>query len=349
MNVLVLGVGGNVSQGILKAIALSKIPTRIIGACVSPRAFGLFTVDKAYVSPFANEEAFIPWLFDICRKESVDAVLSGVEQVLSVLSVIAPRIRDETGAVCVVASPECLNITEDKLHTCRWLETHGFAFPRYADTASAEDVWRLVSSVGFPLVAKPRRGKSGRGVLEIQDDETLSAAIRLPNYILQEHLGSSEEEYTVGCFNDVGRKTRGAIVLRRDLLGGTTFRAEAGEFPEVRKEAVQIAQTLGCTGPSNIQLRLHRGRPTCFEINLRFSGTTSIRARLGFNDVAAALQHLVLGKPAVDLPMVTSGIAVRYWNEAYPRLDDVAELELFNELRGASRASALIEDYGILR
>jgi len=34
LQVLVLGVGGNVSQGILKALAASKIPCRVIGACI---------------------------------------------------------------------------------------------------------------------------------------------------------------------------------------------------------------------------------------------------------------------------------------------------------------------------
>jgi len=33
--VLVLGVGGNVSQGILKALEISRLPCRVVGACMS--------------------------------------------------------------------------------------------------------------------------------------------------------------------------------------------------------------------------------------------------------------------------------------------------------------------------
>ncbi|NOG51580.1 MAG: hypothetical protein HND48_20760 [Chloroflexi bacterium] len=40
LTVLVLGVGGNVSQGILKALALSTLPVRVIGACVGPGVDG---------------------------------------------------------------------------------------------------------------------------------------------------------------------------------------------------------------------------------------------------------------------------------------------------------------------
>ena len=39
INVLVLGVGGNVSQGILKALAASKLQCRVIGGCVSSLSF----------------------------------------------------------------------------------------------------------------------------------------------------------------------------------------------------------------------------------------------------------------------------------------------------------------------
>ena len=34
--VLVLGVGGNVSQGILKSIAAGALPCRVVAACITP-------------------------------------------------------------------------------------------------------------------------------------------------------------------------------------------------------------------------------------------------------------------------------------------------------------------------
>jgi carbamoyl-phosphate synthase large subunit len=134
--------------------------------------------------------------------------------------------------------------------------------------------------------------------------------------------------------------------LHRELLDGTTWRAEAGEFPAARAEAVRIVEALRPMGPSNVQMRIDRGCPVCFEINVRFSGTTPIRARLGFNDVEAALRHYVMGEPARNLPRVTRGIALRYWNEAYPDPEAVAELDRRSCL-GHPRTA--IEDYGMGR
>lgn len=54
LTVMVMGVGGNVSQGILKALAL-----------------GLYTVDRAYVTPLAKDPAFVDWIVATCRAEGV--------------------------------------------------------------------------------------------------------------------------------------------------------------------------------------------------------------------------------------------------------------------------------------
>jgi carbamoyl-phosphate synthase large subunit len=124
------------------------------------------------------------------------------------------------------------------------------------------------------------------------------------------------DEYTAGCFSSSAGEVQGSIVMRRSLAAGTTVEAELGDFPEPRAEAVRIAEQLRPLGPCNVQLREHQGRPVCFEINVRFSGTTPIRAHYGFNEVEAALRQFVLGETAA-LPAITSGRAVRYWNEVY--------------------------------
>lgn len=349
IRVLVLGVGGNVSQGILKALALGKRPVRVIGACIHPRSFGLYTVDKAYISPAANDASFLSWLVDVCRRERVRAIFSGVEPVLDVLARNVERIHIETGAIPIVSSPECLGVGDDKLYTCRWLRDHDFPFPRHAAAEDDEAVGALVRECGFPLIAKPRMGKGARGIFEVQDEETLRWVTSRKGYVVEESLGVPEEEYTASCFSDRDAKLRGVIVMRRELLEGTTHRAEAGDFPSVRKEAVRIAEALSPMGPCNIQMRIHRGVPVCFEINVRFSGTTAVRARFGFNDVEAALEHYVLGQPAADLPLITTGICLRYWNEAYVEPCAAEELGRRSLLDEPRRHLTAVEDYGMRR
>ena len=346
LNVLVLGVGGNVSQGILKALALGSLRCRVVGACITPAALGLFTTDSSYVSPRAQSPEFLPWLLDVCRKEHIHAVLSGVEPVLDVMVRHQAEIRTQTGAICVVDTPESIAIGADKLRTCEWLRDHGFGYPMFAASEDDAGMSALLAAKGFPLIAKPRLGKSSIGIHLLHDQAALNRIKLLPGYVVQEVLGNEQTEYTASCFSDRDDLVRGVIVFHRQLEHGTTVCASAGLYPVVREEAQRIATALCPRGPCNIQLRLHHGQPVCFEINVRFSGTTPVRARLGFNDVEAALRHYVLGAPAIDLPVVTGGQMLRYWNEIYVAPRAFSELAEHSYLAKPAAFPLQLEDYG---
>lgn len=341
LNALVLGVGGNVSQSIQKALAMSSTQVRVVGACISPSSTGLYMADRAYLSPLAREPEFVPWVIDVCDREQIDVIMSGSEIVLEAVAAQAEAIRDQTDAVAIVSSPEILRTGRDKLRTCHWLAASGLPVPAYADLADADAVRRLVSEHGFPLIAKPRLGKGSDGVLTVRDErdlerviatedltlrEVVDHALEPSDVILQQYLGREEDEYTVGCFCDADGELRGSIALRRRLMMGTTVAAELGEFPEVREVAEAIVAALAPLGPCNVQLRVHDGQPIPFEINPRFSGTTALRARLGFNEVDVAVRHFVRGEPVPPLRASGAAVALRYWNEIYVSADAEAEL-----------------------
>jgi carbamoyl-phosphate synthase large subunit len=326
LTVLLLGLGGNVSQGILKALRLSSLPVRIVGACVSPTSAGLYGADRALVSPLVDDEGFDDWLVATCRRENVDAVLSGVEPVLAALAARRGEFEDATSATFIVSPPETLAIGNDKLLTCEWLQNSGLAFPRCVLSSDRDGIERLAAECGLPLIAKPRYGKGGEGVTMLSSSRDLERIVDFPSYVVQEYLGSASDEFTVGCWSDGDGHVRGCIVMRRELTGGTTTAVTVEPCPPVRDEAIRIAGALRPLGPCNVQMRISDGRAVCFEINVRFSGTTPMRARLGFNDVEATIRHYVLGEPAVDLPLITSGHALRLWREVYPTAAVVEEL-----------------------
>lgn len=317
LNVLVLAVGGNVSQGILKALARCSIPCRVIGTDLNELQMGLYTVDRGYVAPHATAPEFMDWLVGLCKKEGIDIILSGCEPVLRVLAPIREQVEAATGALCFVCPPEVWTTCDDKLLTCEWLEKHGFAFPAHAAAEDHDALHQLAEKHGYPLIAKPRIGGGAYGIIMVQDANDLDYVLRKKAYIVEEYLGADDQEYTAGCFRDRKGTVCGSIIMWRELLAGTTYRAVAGEYPEAKREAERIAGTLDCPGPCNIQLRMTERGPVCFEINPRFSGTTPIRAALGYNEVEAVLRHFLLKETPVVLPHITRGIALRYWNELY--------------------------------
>ena len=106
LNVLVLAVGGNVSQGILKALAACSLTCRVIGTDLDALQMGLYTVDRGYIAPHATAPKFLDWLVSLCNQESIDIILSGCEPVLRVLAPVRELIESATGAVCFVCPPE---------------------------------------------------------------------------------------------------------------------------------------------------------------------------------------------------------------------------------------------------
>lgn len=346
--ILVLAVGGNVSQGILKALSHEDRQLRIIGADVSPLQMGLYTVDLACVSPWAHESTFLPWLIELCQRESVAAILSGAEPVLLALSHYQAQIEAETGARCIVSPHAVVALGDDKLLTCQWLEESGFNYPRYADCANADAVAKLVAETGFPLVAKPRHGGGARGLIQVDNPDDVTYVQRKKDYVLQEYLGTEKDEYTVGCFRDRDGLLAPSCCMWRELLSGTTYRAILGDFPDIRAEAERIVTALQPLGPCNVQLRNTPRGPVCFEINPRFSGTTPIRSHFGYNEVGAALDHILDGSP-VQLPCVTEGVALRYWNELYAHPTMLSHLSAQGMAPKSDSSISLLEPYGFER
>ena len=324
INILVLGVGGNVSQGIVTAIKSANLNCRIIGACISEESLGLYFCDAAYISPYANDPKFVEWVVDICNKEQIDIVLSGVEENVMALESGRQLFESKTKSIFVSCNKEQLEIGQNKYKTAMWLKQHGCNYPKSADISNESEVELLIREVGFPLLAKPNSGKGAHGIFKVCSREDL-ATIKGKDYCLQEIIGNENEEYTVACYMDKHGNMQDTLIMHRSLKYGTTFMAEIVQDEFIKKECEKICEKFKPHGPLNIQLRMHQGKPVCFELNVRFSGTTPIRARWGYNDVEAMIREYVLGEP-VSLNPQKEGKVYRYYNEAF--IDVMMQQEL---------------------
>lgn len=325
ITVLVLGVGGNVSQGIITAIKSSSLNCRIVGACVSDESLGLFFCDAAYISPYANDPHFIDWLICLCNKEQIDIVLSGVEEIVMAIEADRVLFESKTRAVFISSTKQQLEIGLSKYKTAKWLQENGCNYPKSAVFSDKQELEGLIYEIGFPLIAKPNFGKGSQGVCIVHSyDELLSLEGR--DYCIQEFLGDEESEYTIACYVDKTGVSQDMLIMHRQLKHGTTFMAEIVQDNTIKKECEKICERFKPKGPLNIQLRLHHGRPVCFELNVRFSGTTPIRARWGYNDVEAMIREYILNEPVVLTPMKT-GKVYRYYNEAFIDVNMQKELK----------------------
>jgi hypothetical protein len=90
----------------------------------------------------------------------------------------------------------------------------------------------------------------------------------------------------------------------------------------VYQEARKICDLFQPKGPLNIQMRVHNNKAICFELNVRFSGTTPFRAEWGYNDVEAIIQEYIFNENIEGfLNPLKSAKGYRYFNEIYIDLE----------------------------
>lgn len=338
LTILLLGVGGNVSQGILKAIrgydfAKENVEIHVIGACISPESVGLYMCDQACISPYANDPGFLDWVITLCNKQKVDLILTGVEENIIALQRGIRELKTRTKAIFVASPLEMLEIGQNKYLTCEWLKDNGCRYPQFCRLDDWDAVKELVQRVGFPLVAKPCHGKGSGGVHFLTDMDALKALGTSEDYVLQECVGTAADEYTVGCYCDKNGQLVESIVMHRRLGHGSTMAAEVVEDAEIRKEAEKICKAFHPGGPLNIQMRKDKdGLAVCFELNVRFSGTTPIRAHFGYQDVAALIKEYCLDEDIKECFRVQKGVVYRYTNEFYMQKNPEKQFVTGNEL-----------------
>lgn len=348
--VLVTGVGGGGhGEQILKALRLAATPYRIVGTDVSRCSKGLVDADAAELLPPASDPAYLAALFEVCARYGVVAVFHGSEPELKVMS--AHRGEFARRNLFLPINPTfVIDTCMDKVKTAEFLRTAGFRAPSFLRVTSRSE---LESFDRLPAVIKPSVGGGGSAnmflaqtgeELRIFGEHLLSI---YPEFIVQEYVGTPDGEYTVGVLSSMDGELLNSIAVRRNILSSLSNRVripnrtgraelgpvlalsngvsqgEIGRFPEVTAECERIARALGSRGPINVQCRLVGSDVCVFEINPRFSGTTSLRAMVGYNEPDVLIRKHLLKEPIEPHFPYRSGVILRGLAETLLDPDDL--------------------------
>jgi carbamoyl-phosphate synthase large subunit len=336
--VMVTGVGGGgIGEQIMKALRCSDIQYEIVGGDMSPDSFGLMNVDYPYLLPPASDDQYITTVLAIVKKHGVRAVYPGSEPELKVFSKKRTLFSDE--GVFLPINPETvIDTCLDKSKTMKFLSEHDIAFPQSVDISSIRDLERISF---LPAVLKPSVG--GGGSANVMLAQTKSE-LRMfgeyllsiyPQFMIQEYVGTPEDEYTVGVLVSMDGELLNSIAIRRNILSGLSNRTkvpnrsgrmelgktlalssgisqgEVVRIPEVTTPCERLALVLGCRGAVNIQCRFVAGRIVVFEINPRFSGTTSLRALVGYNEPDVLFRKHCMGETILPRFQYQTGFVAR--------------------------------------
>lgn len=330
VRVLVTAVGGDIGQGVLKALALHPdfATFKTIGIDMSSDAPGLFLCDRGYrVAGAAQEKKYLQTVTAICVQEKINIAFVCTEMEQRLIARHRRVMQQKTKTFFVVQSPQTLEISMDKLKTYQLLRQHGIRTPE--TYYRAIDAARLIKKFGFPIVLKPSASSGSRNFhLVISQSQLRRLWPTIVQPVIQEYITNSEnEEFTVGLFLSLQAKTMGVIAMQRQLRFGVTWQAVVDDFPEVVQVATRAAEAVGAVGPCNVQLRRDKNNQPCvIEINARLSSTSVFRAKLGFNEVRAALDYFLRKKtPVLNFK---KAVLLRTWGELIVPVKKYQSLQL---------------------
>lgn len=312
---LITGAGAVLGQGIFRALKRGSLKTHVIAADPNPLSAGLYWADSARLIPMARDPSFLEVFSRVVVEERPDVVLVGTDVELPVLAAHRAELESAHDLKILVSDPPVIAIADDKYKTFEFFRDAGLNPPLSALPEDHAELEHLISTAGFPLVVKPRRGARSVGVSVVQTVAELRAAIAAgQDLVVQECVGSPDQEYTASALVFDG-EAQAAIVMRRDLRDGNTFRGYCEEYPALSRMVRRFGTALQPHGPANFQFRLDgAGQPRVFEINGRFSGATPLRALVGFNEVEMCIRKVLFGEP-ITQPEIRPATILRHWSE----------------------------------
>lgn len=290
LRIAISGVSGDVGRGAIRGLRQNPAdaePIWILGLDAAVDFPAKSSLDSFARLPLVKEAGYVEALCSALVAHEIDVFLPGIDSEISVLSAARHRLPEATKVV--LAPSELVAAADDKLRTAEFLSSRGLRAPITCDTESLADI-------GFPLIAKPRRGHASQGVVLLPDRQALAAfrKSRPENYCLQRHIAGPE--ITVGFLYDSTGLMQDAIAMERILEGGRTVLAKVRDDVSVLRFMEDFGKKVRGIGAINAQLVWdeHNG-PHIFEINARLSGSTEMRVVAGFNDPLRLAQHFGRG------------------------------------------------------
>lgn len=312
MKVLVTGAGALLGQGVIRSLLEGSLGAAVLAVDPGPLAPGLYWTPHRALIPLATDATYVERFEELLERERPDVVIPGTDVELTIFARHRHAWEERFATNVVISSPDVVRIADDKYLTFQFLRDQGFSVP---DSCLPGEENALVERVGFPLIVKPRIGARAIGMSVVNNRSELADAIRSgTNVVVQECVATAADEYTAGTLTFDGA-CEASIVMRRDLRDGNTYRAYVERYPELDAQVRKLAAALAAYGPANFQFRVDRdGRAKVFEINARFSGTTPLRMRAGFNEVDLVIRRVLDGTPIVQ-PAIEPMTIVRWFSE----------------------------------
>ena len=265
---------------------------KVVATDCSNLAPALYEADVHYIVPRMVDDGYIDVIFDICKKEQIDGVLSLIDPELSLLAENTAKFA-ELGVTVIGSGYDLCEMSLDKYEMYRWLRDHGYKCGRsYMDKA---EFYRDLDAglIDFPVFVKPARGSASISISKVHDREELEFLLsREEGLMIQQFLNG--QEIGADVYIDMVSGEVVSIFTKKKLKmrAGETDKALSFRddklFALIRKFAVEA----GYRGQIDIDIFEINGEYYISEVNPRFGGGYPHAYESGANHMELVINNL---------------------------------------------------------
>lgn len=295
MNILLLSSGtrNKIVQYFKKALVEKG---NVICTDMSNLAPSIYEADKFYIVPKMTDSGYLDVIFDICKKEKIDGVLSLIDPELSLLAENVEKF-EAIGTKVIGSSYELCEMSLDKYKMYNWLTSHGYKCAKsymdknefYADVADGK--------TKYPVFIKPVRGSASIAVSKAYDKETVDFLFKQSEgLMIQEFLKG--QEIGVDVYIDMISGEIVSIFAKKKILmrAGETDKAVSFKDEKLFVLISKFVFEVGYRGQIDIDVFEFNGEYYISEVNPRFGGGYPHAYECGCDHMKLIINNLE-GKP----------------------------------------------------
>ncbi|MBO4983380.1 MAG: ATP-grasp domain-containing protein [Clostridia bacterium] len=318
MNILILSAGTRNKIVQYFKRELSNEGT-VVATDMSDIAPAVYEADKFYKVPRMTDEGYIDVIFDICKKEKINAVLTLIDPELSLLSENYEKFA-ELGVKVIGSTYDLCELCLDKWKMYSWLTEHGYNCAKsYTDK---EEFYKDVEmgKISYPVFVKPICGSASISISKVYDKETVETLFaHTEGLMIQEFLNG--QEIGADCYIDMVSGELVSVFTKKKLImrAGETDKAVSFKDEKLFELIEKFVCEAGFSGQIDIDIFNINGEYYISEVNPRFGGGYPHAYECGCNHMKLINNNLKGIANEKNIGAYEEGIYMMKYNEVMIR------------------------------
>ncbi len=288
---------------------------KVVATDMSLYAPSIYEADEFYIVPKMTDVGYIDKIFDICKKENINAILSLIDPELSLLA----KYKDEfkkNGVTVIGSSYELCEMALDKFEMYKWLSSHNYKCAK--SYMSINDFYKDLEEkkISFPVFVKPSRGSASMSICKVEDKQKLEQLMsHEKGLMIQEFMNGQEIGADVYIDMISGKVVSIFTKKKLKMRAGETDKAVSFKDEKLFILIVKFVEEAGYRGQIDIDIFEINGEYYISEVNPRFGGGYPHAYECGINHMKLIANNINGIINSVSIGSYDDGVYMMKYNE----------------------------------